>query len=80
VNAIAVGSTATSALETILTVPEIRDAMVEATPLRFIAEPEDIALGVLYLASSAARYVTGKIIEIDGGTESSTFELPIPDL
>ena len=80
VNAIAVGSTATSALETILTVPEIRDAMIEATPLRVIAEPEDIALGVLYLASSAARYVTGKIIEIDGGTESSTFELPIPDL
>ena len=80
VNAIAVGSTATSALETILTVPEIRDAMVESTPLRFIAEPEDIALGVLYLASSASRYMTGKIIEIDGGTESSTFELPIPDL
>ena len=79
VNAIAVGSTATSALETILTVPEIHDAMIAATPLRFIAEPEDIALGVLYLSSSAARYMTGKIIEIDGGTESSTFELPIAD-
>ena len=80
VNAIAVGSTATSALETVLTMPEIREAMIAATPLRFIAEPEDIALGVLYLASPAARYVTGKVIEIDGGTQSSTLEMPIPDL
>ena len=79
VNGIAVGSTATSALETVLTMPEIRDAMVAATPLRFIGEPEDIALGVLYLSSPASRYVTGKVIEIDGGTESSTLEMPIPD-
>lgn len=79
VNGIAVGSTATSALETVLTMPEIRDAMIAATPLRFIGEPEDIALGVLYLSSPAARYVTGKVIEIDGGTESSTLDMPIPD-
>ena len=79
VNGIAVGSTATSALETVLVMPEIRDAMIANTPLRFIGEPEDIALGVLYLSSPAARYVTGKIIEIDGGTESSTLDIPIPD-
>lgn len=79
VNGIAVGSTATSALETVLTMPEIRDAMIAATPLRFIGEPEDIALGVLYLSSPAARYITGKIFEIDGGTESSTLDIPIPD-
>ncbi len=80
VNGIAVGSTATSALETVLEMPEVRDAMVAATPLRFIGDPTDIALGVLYLASPAARYVTGKIIEIDGGTQASTLELPFPDL
>jgi 7-alpha-hydroxysteroid dehydrogenase len=80
VNAIAVGSTATSALDTVLESPEIHDAMVAATPLRFIADPEDIALGVLYLASPASRYVTGKVIEIDGGTQASTLEIPFPDL
>jgi len=80
VNGIAVGSTATSALETVLEAPEIRGAMIAATPLRFIGDPTDIALGVLYLASPAARYVTGKIIEIDGGTQASTLEIPFPDL
>ena len=79
VNAIEVGSTATSALETVLVMPEIRDAMIAATPLRMIADPEDIATGVVFLASSASRYMTGKIIEIDGGTQSSTLDIPIPD-
>lgn len=79
VNAIEVGSTATSALETVLTMPAIRDAMIAATPLRMIADPEDIATGVVFLASPAARYITGKIIEIDGGTQTSTLDIPIPD-
>lgn len=80
VNAIAVGSIATSALEGVLTIPELRDEMVAKTPLGFIGEPEDIGLCALYLASPAGRYVTGKIIECDGGTEASTLDLHIPDL
>jgi len=79
VNAIAVGSVATSALETVLVMPEIRDTMIANTPLRMIGEPEDIAAGVLYLSSPASRYVTGKVFEIDGGTEASTLNIPIPD-
>ena len=80
VNGIAVGSTATSALEFVLQDDGMRQAMVDATPLGFIGDPEDIALGVLYLASPAARYVTGKLLEIDGGSERSTLEIPFPDL
>jgi NAD(P)-dependent dehydrogenase (short-subunit alcohol dehydrogenase family) len=38
-----------------------------ATPLGFKGLPEDIALGVLYLASDEARYVTGAELVIDGG-------------
>ena len=79
VNAIEVGSTATSALETVLVMPEIRDAMIAATPLRMIADPTDIATGVVFLASSASRFMTGKIIELDGGTQASTLDIPIPD-
>ena len=38
-----------------------------ATPLGFKGLPEDIALGVLYLASDDSRYVTGAELVIDGG-------------
>lgn len=80
VNAIAVGSIATSALEGVLTMPELRDQMIAKTPLGFIGVPEDIGLCALYLASDAGRYITGKIIECDGGTESGTLDLGWPDL
>jgi NAD(P)-dependent dehydrogenase (short-subunit alcohol dehydrogenase family) len=44
------------------------DAMTAvATPLGFKGVPEDIAQGVLYLASDESRYVTGTELVIDGG-------------
>jgi 7-alpha-hydroxysteroid dehydrogenase len=49
-NAIAVGSVATSALETVLENDDIRNEMVEKTPLRRLGRPDDIALGALWLA------------------------------
>jgi 7-alpha-hydroxysteroid dehydrogenase len=80
VNAIAVGSTATSALEMVLANDALREAMIAATPLKRIGTVEDIALGVLYLASPAGGYITGKVLEIDGGTEAPTLSLGLPDL
>jgi 7-alpha-hydroxysteroid dehydrogenase len=35
---------------------------------------------VLYLASKAGQYVTGKLIEIDGGIQQPTLDLGLPDL
>ncbi len=80
VNAIAVGSIATSALETVLDNQEIHDEMVRRTPLKRLGQPEDIALCALYLASPAASFVTGKLFEIDGGLEEANLELGLPDL
>jgi 7-alpha-hydroxysteroid dehydrogenase len=80
VNAIAVGSVATSALEIVLTNEPLRDEMVAKTPLRRLGEPEDIALAALYLASDAASFVTGKIWEVDGGIEAANLDLRLPDL
>jgi 7-alpha-hydroxysteroid dehydrogenase len=79
-NAIAVGSVATSALETVLENDEIRNEMVEKTPLRRLGQPDDIAFGALWLASPAGSFVTGKVIEIDGGLEAGNLDLHLPDL
>ena len=72
VNAIAVGSVATSALLPFLD-EKTRVAMEQATPMKRLGEVEDIALMALYLASPASSWVTGKVMEVDGGTESTNW-------
>ena len=80
VNAIAVGSVATSALAVVLDDDGMRTAMEQATPLRRIGDPEEIAAAVLFLASAAGGYVTGKVLEVDGGIEQPNLDLGLPDL
>jgi len=80
VNAIAVGSVATSALDIVLTNDELRERMERTTPLGRIGDPEDIAAAVLFLASPAGGYLTGKIIEVDGGLSQPNLDLGLPDL
>jgi len=80
VNAIAVGSVATSALDIVLTNDELRERMERTTPLGRIGDPEDIAAAVLFLASPAGGYITGKIIEVDGGLSQPNLDLGLPDL
>lgn len=80
VNGVAVGSVATSALEVVLTDDSLREQMEAGTPLKRLGEPEDVAAGVLYLCSPAGSYMTGKLLEIDGGLISQTLGLGLPDL
>jgi 7-alpha-hydroxysteroid dehydrogenase len=54
--------------------------MENATPLKRLGQVEDIAAAVLYLVSPAGSYITGKIIEVDGGLQSPNLEFPLPDL
>ncbi len=72
VNAIAVGAVETSALAPFLD-DELRGKMEALTPMRRIGRVEDIAIAALYLASPASSWVTGKIFEVDGGTEASNW-------
>lgn len=78
VNGIAVGSVATEALATVLE-GDLRDQMEAGTPLRRLGEPEDIAAAVLYLASPAGSYMTGKLLEVDGGIDHPTLAMGLPD-
>ena len=80
VNAIEVGSTATSALEIVLTDDDLRTRMEQSTPLKRIGDPEDIAAAVLYLSSPAAAYVTGKVLPVDGGLNGPNLDMSLPDL
>ena len=65
VNAIAPGFTET---EMLATVPEkVLDSVRERTPLRRLAQPEDIANAYLFLASDEAGFITGVTLSVDGG-------------
>jgi 3-oxoacyl-[acyl-carrier protein] reductase len=43
------------------------DGIIKSTPLGRMAEPEDIADAVAFLASDAARFISGETIEVNGG-------------
>jgi 7-alpha-hydroxysteroid dehydrogenase len=78
VNAVAAGATLTDALEFVVSMDSAKDQMVERTPMARLGTPEDIAAAVLFLASDASSWVTGKILEIDGGASASTWPFKIP--
>jgi 7-alpha-hydroxysteroid dehydrogenase len=80
VNAIGVGSVATSALDVVLTDDDLRTAMEETTPLRRIGDPDDIAATVLFLSSDAGAYVTGQVLGADGGLDQPNLDLGVADL
>ncbi len=66
VNGVAPGLIATRFHDTFNT-PEGRKATVEKTPVRREGQPEDVANAVLYLASEKSSFITGEVIQINGG-------------
>lgn len=67
VNGIAPGAIETPSTAFITQNEDMYEATVRWIPQGRLGQPEDIALAALYLASSAASFVSGKIIEVDGG-------------
>ncbi|MEM8849744.1 MAG: SDR family oxidoreductase [Pseudomonadota bacterium] len=68
VNGIAVGSVMSANLKTRLKEEgDLRQAIVDATPMGRIAAPSELAETVQYLASDASGFMIGQILTIDGG-------------
>jgi NAD(P)-dependent dehydrogenase (short-subunit alcohol dehydrogenase family) len=47
--------------------PATRDYSISRTPMGRLGQPEDLEGAIIYLASDAARFVTGHILYVDGG-------------
>lgn len=67
VNCVAPGYVATDLTEDLTENEELAASIRERTPLDRFADPEEIAGPVVFLASDAASYVTGSVLEADGG-------------
>ncbi|GAA3959147.1 SDR family oxidoreductase [Actinomadura viridis] len=80
VNAIAVGSVATSALDIVMADDRMRTEMESGTPLGRIGDPEDVAAAAVYLSAPASAYVTGSVLRVDGGIDTPNLDLGLPDL
>lgn len=80
VNAIGVGSVLTSALDYVASDEAVMTELVDKTTLKRIGQVEDIAATVVYLASPAGSFLTGKIIEADGGLDIPNLDFNLPDL
>ncbi len=48
--------------------PELIDKAIRAIPMRRIGTPDEVAQGLLYLASDESAYMTGTELVLDGGT------------
>ena len=67
VNSINPGMTDTRRLDPLRADPDVWARCLAAVPLGRIAQPAEIAAGILFLLSDASRYVTGETMNVDGG-------------
>lgn len=53
-----------------------RERIIQDVPLGHFGEPADIAHAVAYLCSEEAKFVTGSVLSVDGGSGAGRFHLP----
>jgi len=68
VNAVAPGWVDTDMAKSVLRKPSESRKATGAIPLRRFARPEEVAMPILFLASEMSTYMTGEIININGGS------------
>lgn len=79
VNAVLPGAVETDALRGFVDA-DTRAVMAQRTRMRRNGTPEDIAHAALYLASPAASWVTGRLLEVDGLASAELVPRDLPDL
>lgn len=62
-----VNAVAPSHIQTEKTTPDQAERVISLVPLKKIGMPEDVALAVLFLASDEAAFITGEILDVNGG-------------
>lgn len=67
VNAIAPGWTRTRLIAPLLADEDFRQKLLNRTPLRRVASPDDMVGAAIFLASPASDFVTGHVLTVDGG-------------
>jgi cyclopentanol dehydrogenase len=67
-NSVHPGPIATDMIQETLADPVLWEQRLQRLPMRRVGRPEDVAYGVLYLASDESSFVTGSELVIDGGT------------
>ncbi|EME15310.1 SDR family NAD(P)-dependent oxidoreductase [Rhodococcus triatomae] len=68
VNAISPGLVETPLVTGLTSIPAIQDDFTDNTPLGRNGQPSDVAQAVLYLSSDASSWVTGEVLDINGGS------------
>lgn len=77
VNAVAPGTIATElAKNAVLTSDDARARIMSRTPMRRLGEPHEVADVAAFLLSSAASYMTGEIVYVDGGRLALNYTVP----
>ncbi len=67
-NSVHPGPIQTDMIKDLIETPELWEQRLRRLPLGRVGQPEDIAYGVIYLASDESSFVTGAELVIDGGT------------
>lgn len=68
VNALALGFFPTHLTEWVI--DHRKDKIIDRVPMRRLGSPDDVKSAALFLASSASSYVTGQVLNVDGGMSS----------
>jgi 3-oxoacyl-[acyl-carrier protein] reductase len=74
INAVEPGNVLTEGVRELMPPEEIA-ALAQSIPLKRLADPEDVAFAMLFLASDEAGYITGQTLVVDGGQILPEFRL-----